>query len=341
MINEDFFVCQDLSKNAKLQFTNSQINMAKRLSIVITSYSIARLGDLKDVIESIRNQTYSYIELVLIIEGSQSLYKALTSYLPKLKLSETKVIFKINNIGLSAARNIGAEASSGQVIAFVDDDVVLEPNWAEEVVKAYDDPTIIGTTGSSEPMWIGRSLTWLPKEFYWLIGSSAFAELNTVTEVRNAWGWGMSFRREVFDKGCRFNESYGYRAGAKEAWGQRPPEDVDFSIKAKVQTGGRIMYVPSIRLKHKVQSYRFTVKLIAEKAFFTGRQRRSINAFYRNIEKGMLDNEKNLLLRVFTDTFARIVKNAFKRPVESWQQFSASSIILLLIFLGFFTYRQQ
>lgn len=338
MSSEDFFVCQDLSKNAKLQFTSSQINNAKRLSIVITSYSIARLGDLKDIIESIRNQTYPYIELVLIIEGAQSLYKAVTSYLQKIKLPETKVIFKINNLGLSAARNIGAEASSGQVIAFVDDDVVLEPNWAEEVVKAYDDPTIIGTTGSSEPMWIGRSLTWLPKEFYWLIGSSAFADFTTVTEVRNAWGWGMSFRRDVFDKGCKFNESYGYRAGGKEAWGQRPPEDVDFSLRARAKTGGGvIVYIPSARLKHKVLPYRFTIRLIAEKAFFSGRHRRMIRVAYRDLNVDLLSMERGLVRRILVNTFPNILKKLFRNPFEAWHQLSVSIVILFLVFLGFYT----
>jgi glycosyltransferase involved in cell wall biosynthesis len=338
MISKDFFVCQDVSQNANLQFTNSQVNKAKRLSIVITSYSIARSGDLKDIIESIRKQTYPYIELVLIIEGSQSLYKAVASYLQKNKLPETKVIFKINNIGLSAARNIGFQASSGEVIAFVDDDVVLEPNWAEEVVKAYDDPTIIGTTGSSEPMWIGRSLTWLPEEFYWLIGSSAFADFNSVTEVRNAWGWGMSFRRDVFDKGCRFNESYGYRAGAKEAWGQRPPEDVDLSLKARARTGGRIVYVPSIRLKHKVHPYRFTVRLIAEKAFYSGRAQRMTSILYQDLNLDLLTIEKSLLRRILVNTFPKILRSMVKKPVEAWHQLSISVIILFLVFLGFCTY---
>ncbi len=314
------------------------VRKAKRISIVVTSYSIARFSDVKDVVASIRDQTYPNVELVLVIEGSELLYNAVRSYLDKEKSLDCKVIFNLRNIGLSAARNVGFQASSGEVIAFVDDDVLLEQNWAEEVIKAYDDPTIIGTTGFSEPMWIGRSLTWLPQEFYWLIGSSAFAGFNTLTDVRNAWGWGMSFRREVFDKGCRFQESYGYRAGAKEAWGQRPPEDVDLSLKARAVTGGRIVYVPSVRLKHKVHPYRFTVRLIAEKSFFSGRQRRMITTSYEDITADLLSVEKSLLRRILVGTFPKILWNMIKKPAEAWRQLSISILILFLVFLGFYTY---
>ena len=141
---------------------------------------------------SVRDQTYSNIELVLVIESSELLHDAVKSFLSDYAaLKNVKIVFIAENVGLSAARKFACfEASSGDLIAFVDDDVVLEENWAEEVVKAYDDPTVIGTTGYSKPMWIGNALTWLPTEFYWLIGSSAFVGFETVTEVRISLGLG-------------------------------------------------------------------------------------------------------------------------------------------------------
>jgi glycosyltransferase involved in cell wall biosynthesis len=310
----------------------------RKVSIVVTSYTIARLGDIIDLVESVYSQSYRNIELILVIERSRPLFHELMSHSNRNNSVDVKVIFNAENVGLSAARNIGLEASTGDIIAFVDDDVVLDLKWAEELVKAYDDPTVTGTTCSSEPMWFGRSLTWLPEEFYWLIGCSAFAGFTGVTEVRNAWGWCMSFRKEVFDKGCRFTESYGYRAGGKEAWGQRPPEDVDISLKARAITGGRIVYVPSVRIKHKVHRYRFTIRLISEKAFFSGRQRRMIKTLYPDPNGDLLYMEKSLVRRILVKTSAKILRDTIKKPVEAWHQLSISLIILFLVFLGFYTY---
>jgi len=314
--------------------------MRKRVSIVVTTYTNDRLHDVIELIESVRCQTYHMIELILVVEEARIMYENLMYYLRKNSLHGVHIIFSQKKLGLSSARNLGVEASTGDIIAFVDDDVILEPTWAEELVKVYDDLTIIGATGSSEPLWIGHSLTWLPKEFYWLIGCSGFVN-DRMTEVRNVWGWNMSFRRDVFDKGCRFCETYGLRAGAKEAWGQRPPEDVDISLKSIVRTGGRIIYAPQVRVKHKVNPRRFTFRLIAEKAFFMGRQRRQIKILYRNLGSDLLTMEKTLLRRILTNTFPWILRNVFKKPVEAWKQFSITLIILLLVFLGYCTYHQN
>ena len=138
----------------------------------------------------------------------------------------------------------------------------------------------------------------------------------------------MSFKREVFEKGCRFNESYGYRAGSKEAWGQRPPEDVDFSLMAKVKTEGRIVFVPSARLEHKVLPYRFTIRLIIEKAFFSGRQRRMIKGTYKDVDA--LSMERGLVRRILVNTFPNILKKLFRHPFEAWHQLSISIVILFL-----------
>jgi len=312
----------------------------KTVSIVVTTYTNARLQDVVELIESIRCQTYREIEVILVIEGSRTMYDKLTSYLEENSILGVRVIFSRKHIGLSSARNLGIEASEGDIIAFVDDDVVLDPRWAKQMVKAYDDGTVIGVTGCSEPLFMGGTLKWLPEEFYWLIGCTSFAGLKTVTEVRNAWGMNMSFRRNVFSNGCRFEELYGLRAGGMEAWGQRPPEDVDLSLKARVGTGGRIIYDPTVRIKHKVHPNRFTLTLIAEKAFFTGHQRRLMKILYQDLDADLLTMEKSLLRRILVNTFPGILKNVMKKPVEAWHQFAITLIVLFMVFLGFYTYPQ-
>ena len=49
--------------------------------------------------------------------------------------------------GLSAARNAGLRASTGDIIAFTDDDVEVHPRWTLRLRAAFDDPDVWAVTG--------------------------------------------------------------------------------------------------------------------------------------------------------------------------------------------------
>jgi GT2 family glycosyltransferase len=58
----------------------------------------------------------------------------------------TQVIgFDVANI--SAARNAGADAASGDIIAFLDDDSVPEPTWLAHLALAFADPEVVQAGG--------------------------------------------------------------------------------------------------------------------------------------------------------------------------------------------------
>ena len=46
------------------------------------------------------------------------------------------------NIGQSAARNLAATAANGEILAFIDNDCVAEPDWLRALLPYLDDPTI-------------------------------------------------------------------------------------------------------------------------------------------------------------------------------------------------------
>ena len=49
--------------------------------------------------------------------------------------------------GLSYARNTGIRFAKGDVIVFTDDDVVVTPNWLEELCRPFSDPAVMCSTG--------------------------------------------------------------------------------------------------------------------------------------------------------------------------------------------------
>jgi GT2 family glycosyltransferase len=67
--------------------------------------------------------------------------------------------------GLSNARNAGIDAACGEIVAFVDDDVVVDDRWADTVAQAFDDPSVGCVTGLIVPLSLGNSEQALFDEF--------------------------------------------------------------------------------------------------------------------------------------------------------------------------------
>lgn len=98
-----------------------------KISVIVPVYNVEKY--LNATIESIVNQTYKNLELILIDDGS-------TDSSPKIcdnwaeKDSRIKVIHKTNG-GVSSARNAGLNIAAGDYIAFVDGDDYIDPNMYE------------------------------------------------------------------------------------------------------------------------------------------------------------------------------------------------------------------
>ena len=85
------------------------------VSVIIPTYN--RVEFLEIAIQSVVNQTYNNIEIIVVDDGSKSNYaeSICNEYL-------NCFYFYKNNGGLSSARNFGISKSKGELIAFLDDD---------------------------------------------------------------------------------------------------------------------------------------------------------------------------------------------------------------------------
>lgn len=99
--------------------------MEDLISIVVPVYNVEKY--LKKSIESILNQTYQNIEILLVDDGS-------TDSSGKICESFSKVdprirVFHKENGGLSDARNFGIEQMKGQYVAFIDSDDYISKDY--------------------------------------------------------------------------------------------------------------------------------------------------------------------------------------------------------------------
>ncbi len=101
------------------------------ISIIVPVYKVEPY--LPKCIESIINQTYHDLEIILVDDGSPDQCGVICEEYAK---KDNRIrVFHTENKGLSAARNYGIERACGEYIGFVDSDDWIEPNMYEVLLK--------------------------------------------------------------------------------------------------------------------------------------------------------------------------------------------------------------
>ena len=105
--------------------------MSNLVSIIIPVYNAEKY--LRECLDSVLTQTFEGFELLLINDGSSDLSgKICDAYAEK--DPRVKVLHKENG-GPSAARNMGIDKASGNLIVFIDSDDFVEPNFLENLLS--------------------------------------------------------------------------------------------------------------------------------------------------------------------------------------------------------------
>lgn len=111
-----------------------------RVSVVICTYN--RRDGLAETLECLKLQRYEDFEVVVVNGPSTD---GTADYLATL----TTTLKVVDNpaANLSISRNLGIHAAAGDVVAFIDDDALPEPNWLEQAIPFFEDPDVAGVGG--------------------------------------------------------------------------------------------------------------------------------------------------------------------------------------------------
>ena len=108
-----------------------------KISVIIPTYN--REEHLINCLLSLFKQTKKPLE-ILVIDNSDNSYakKVVNTFEEKFKLQNISIYSFKNSINSGAiARNLGASKAKGDLIAFLDDDVLLDSNYYEEIEKVF------------------------------------------------------------------------------------------------------------------------------------------------------------------------------------------------------------
>ena len=103
----------------------------KKVSIIIPVYNVENY--IRSCLDSIVNQTYKNIEVILVDDGSNDLSgKICDEYAQK----DTRFkVYHNTNHGVSYSRNYGIDISTGEYIIFIDSDDIISLQYIEEMMK--------------------------------------------------------------------------------------------------------------------------------------------------------------------------------------------------------------
>lgn len=166
------------------------------ISIIVPVYNVEKY--IEKCVNSIINQTYKNIEIILVDDGSKDRSGEICDEL-KLKDNRIKIIHKQNG-GLSDARNAGMKIANGNYIGFVDSDDYIKEDMFEtlyELCKKYNsDISIVSYYEIYHDKIIGVRDS---KKLYELNKIDAMKEI-LIDRAIQSYAWNKLFKRELFEQ---------------------------------------------------------------------------------------------------------------------------------------------
>jgi glycosyltransferase involved in cell wall biosynthesis len=301
-----------------------------RVSVVLCTYDEASFDRFRDAADSVLAQSHP-TELVVVVDGTPALAERVCETYG----SHDDVLLYLNdeNRGLLESRNTGAELASGDVVAFLDDDARAHPAWVERLVAAYEREDALAVGGRMVPEWVAGEPSFLPDEFYWLVGVThrgfgPGGDEEREGEVRNTFGSNLSFRREVFTSLGGFDPAIGGRKGDRNLQGG----ETELCARLRERYGEGVYYTPAAVVAHKVFDYRTRPRWLADRAFWQGYSKRAMEGLVPD----STGEESAFLRRLLTDFLPQRLRELFREPTrERAAQLLALVGFTLLVGFGY------
>lgn len=263
-----------------------------KISVVITTFN--RPDFLQEALIGVSQQEPSAYEIIIIDDCSTKSYDEVFPLVEKL---DARYLKQKSGVGANAARNIGIKESSGDIVAFLDDDDIWLPNYLKVIHEEYlggADAIVSGfkQLGKEEVVVTNKDLTVTKSSllrgntYCGMSGFSAKRDLllqNSFDEtLNNGQDWDMYVR--LFQKGIKFKNIpkpiFLYRFQNEDGIGAKvrkmKPSDIDKRLgsayKHKVFLGDywfkkRVCEQILFSLKHKNEKSRWIIQALKMAGF--------------------------------------------------------------------------
>lgn len=188
-----------LTRAALWQTNEERFSMTNlpAVSVIIPTYN--RISHLREILDSLAKQTYPShrFEVIVIDDGSTDDTAAIATETFPFSLR----YFRQSNQGDAEARNLGARHSEADILVFLDDDILVEPGYLDQLIQSQDaDPKriVIGTWH----LWPAETTSFAKRLFGATAAHDPHDDLEAVRELpfSEAYSNNMSIRRDAYFK---------------------------------------------------------------------------------------------------------------------------------------------
>lgn len=160
--------------------------------------------------------------------------------------------------GLSRARNRGIAETTGDIIAFLDDDAIPEPGWLASIANAFASvPNAAVVGGKVVPMYEGGGAEWLTARVMGIFAPQIPGSgLRRTHHPIYPFGANIAFRKTVFNRIGSFREDLGY-CGSDLV----PGEETELLMRLE-KSGEIILYEPLAAVRHIIPQNRLSKKYL-------------------------------------------------------------------------------
>lgn len=268
-----------------------------KVSVIICCYTEKRLKDIHEVVESVLAQTLKPREVIIAVDHNKQLYERLAeTYRNSVKIHRNSVnlnqspdcqspapnpqppvpiVLVLNEgaQGLSETRNVGIRAASGDIVAFIDDDALAEPDWLGNLIRPFQLPIpnpqshVVAVGGQAIPLWPNdKRPSWFAEELDWIVGCTYKGLPLDGNRIRNVAGCNMAFRKEVFERVGFFRSDIG---GLKET--PRGGEEAELCLRiSRALPEALIIYKKQATIHHTVTPRRTTWRYLWQRSYNEG-----------------------------------------------------------------------
>ena len=124
------------------------------VSVVVPAYNAE--SSIALCLEALMQQDYpgNLFEIIVVDDGSADATAHIVQGFP------VRYVYQ-KNAGPAAARNHGAQKAAGEILLFTDADCVPDPDWVEEMVLAFRNPSIAAVKGAyrNDPGVVEKALS--------------------------------------------------------------------------------------------------------------------------------------------------------------------------------------
>lgn len=286
-------------------------------TVVVCTTSHERKDLLHGCVRSLLAATRRPEQILVVVDQNPSLREELSRSLPS-----TVTVLATTVPGNSEGRNVGIRAAREDIVAFVDDDAVVEPNWLAALMAPFEaSDAILGVGGAVIPEWLSER-RWLPDELLWVVGCTYQGHRHEPGPIRNPIGCNMAFRTEALTAAGSFATEFGKRGNALVIC-----DETELSLRlAQAHGPGRIWYAPEARVRHMVTPGRVSWRGLVRRCLTEGLSKGRLHQRYRD---AAISRERVYVRRLLLDAVPRLLwRAAARRDVQA--ALGATAIVLSL-----------